>query len=595
MTAVTWVAGEAVAPLAAFHAAAVLSTADLHAAATLCRLVGEASPDVQLAAALAVRAPGAGHVCLDLATVAQTAAGEGDPALDPGSLPWPDPAAWREAVAASPLVTGAPAPLVLDGDHLYLERYHRYERALLAWIGTHGAEPGADLEPVDDALLARVFPDDDQQRSAGRAVLRRRCTVITGGPGTGKTTTVGRIVGLLAEGWPGPEPPRVALAAPSGKAATRLQDAVRAQAADGRFSPEVAAWLAQTNAQTAHRLLRWRGGTRYGFGPERPLPVDALVLDEASMVSIALVVRLLEALPAHARVVLVGDHEQLASVEAGAVLGDLVAAARAGAPSLRDAVVTLDRVHRFRGGIAALAGALRAGDADTAVSLLRAGGDGLALVEPADGEAGFAALRPLVAGAAAEVVRAAARGDVHAALAGLTGVRLVTPHRRGPDGVEGWTRRIEAWLASAVPGLRAWEPGYAGRPVMVTGNDYRLGLFNGDLGVVVRDADRAMIAFPAAGGEPRLVAPARVGPLETVHAMTVHKAQGSQFGHAVVALPRHPSRLLTRELLYTAVTRAQERVTVVGTEATIRAAIARRVHRVSGIQAGLLASDDAGG
>ena len=363
MTAVTWVAGEAVAPLAAFHAAAVLSTADLHAAATLCRLVGEASPDVQLAAALAVRAPGAGHVCLDLATVAQTAAGEGDPALDPGSLPWPDPAAWREAVAASPLVTGAPAPLVLDGDHLYLERYHRYERALLAWIGTHGAEPGADLEPVDDALLARVFPDDDQQRSAGRAVLRRRCTVITGGPGTGKTTTVGRIVGLLAEGWPGPEPPRVALAAPSGKAATRLQDAVRAQAADGRFSPEVAAWLAQTNAQTAHRLLRWRGGTRYGFGPERPLPVDALVLDEASMVSIALVVRLLEALPAHARVVLVGDHEQLASVEAGAVLGDLVAAARAGAPSLRDAVVTLDRVHRFRGGIAALAGALRAGEA----------------------------------------------------------------------------------------------------------------------------------------------------------------------------------------------------------------------------------------
>jgi exodeoxyribonuclease V alpha subunit len=584
------VARAATGVLAAFNAAGVLEPADVHVATRVARLGGERDDAVLLALALAVRGIRLGSVCVDLAAVRRTVLGAGDEPVDVSALPWPEPVAWVAACAASPLVAdGADAPdgrpLRLVDRLLYLERYWRQEELVRAELAarTETSAVTVDLDRVG-AGLARIFgasgdPREDRQRLAAAVAALRPVSVVAGGPGTGKTTTVARILDLLRDRPPGGPPPRIALAAPTGKAAARLQEAVRE--AGGGDLP----------ASTLHRLLGWQRG-RFRHDRHDRLPFDVVVVDETSMVSLTMMARLLDAVRPDARLVLVGDPDQLASVEAGAVLGDLARAPGRPEPELDAAlvrlglpdgvvngVVTLEHVWRFGGAIAGFARAVQAGDADGAVARLRAGATDLEFVET-DSPAAPDAVRTDVVAAGTALATAARAGHVAAALAALECHRVLCGHRRGPYGVTRWSREIERWLAEALLDPAGPDEWYPGRPVLVTANDYDLGLHNGDTGVVVATPDGPRVAFPARP----LLAPARLAEVATVHAMTVHRGQGSQFARVTVVLPPAESPLLTRELLYTAVTRAREFVRVVGSEAAVRAAVTRPVSRASGLR-----------
>ena len=618
--------------LGEFARAGVLTSADVRTAERLGALTGETDETVHLAAALAVRALRSGSACVDLRDVRTLVAedvtestAESGPAGTPLStgdaddgtpvtvaeLPWPDDAAWEAALRRSPAVADGvdgpsdrPARLV---DHrLYLDRYWRDEQVVRAAVEERLATP----LPVDgaalDAALARYFPGeaDDRQRLAAATAARSRLTVLTGGPGTGKTTTVARLVATLRDVLDGPSPRsraalRVAFCAPTGKAAARLQEAV---------DTELARLGAGTvHATTIHRLLGSRPDSRTRFRHDRTnrLPHDVVVMDEASMVSLPLLARVLEALRPDARLVLVGDRHQLASVEVGAVLGDLVdrLASPVGAVRVVDtlddldteaagvvahpgAVVELVVRHRFGEELGALADAINEDRADDALALLRAGGSHVEFVELADDvvrETDVPQVRDDVAAAGSAVTAAAQAGDASAALTALGAHRLLVAHRRGPAGVVRWAALAQGWVAEAT-GLRETGPWPIGRPVLVTTNDRTTGLSNGDTGVVVDDGAGGVVVAFGEPGNPRLVRPHRLPAVEPVHAMTVHRAQGSQFTRVSVVLPGAESPLLTRELLYTAVTRAQELVRVVGTADAVRAAVGRPVRRASGLR-----------
>jgi exodeoxyribonuclease V alpha subunit len=598
-----------------FNVAGVLSAADVHVAQTLGRLGGEPDERVLLALALAVRAVRLGSVCVALAEARDTVSVEDDSA-GPDSLSWPEITRWHDACASSALVSvGEPddpsdhhgRPLRLEGDLLYLDRYWRQEEVVRAELAGRAARPG----PAIDASALRsgvalLFPQPppDRQRLAAVMTVLRNVSIIAGGPGTGKTTTVARLMALLRS-LPG-EPPRVALAAPTGKAAARLQEAVTGEATAWQLE------LGDVTASTVHRLLGWRPDSQSRFQHDRHnrLPFDVVVVDESSMVSLTLMSRLVEAVRPDARLVLVGDPDQLASVEAGAVLGDLVARpaevaeqvpellaelvgddfdpAEAQTDEMRNGVVRLTHTHRFGRSIGELASAIKRDDPDAVLGLLRAGDDAVSFIETPDA-AGPSTdqIRPLrgdVVTAARELTTAAVSGDVTAALAALDRHRLLCGHRRGPYGVSRWTGEIETWLAAELGG-HASAQWYPGRPLLVTANDHEIDLFNGDTGVVVDDpGGGGPIAAFGRGGEPILVSPSRLSAVQTVHAMTVHRAQGSQFDTVSLLLPPAESPLLTRELVYTAVTRAKHHVRVIGSEAAVRRAVGRPVVRASGLR-----------
>lgn len=549
--------------LAAFNEAGVLQAADVHVAARLCAVLGEADDAVRLAFALAVRGPRLGHVHVDLATIRATATVERDydeddeeEELDPSALPWPGED-WVDRVAVSRMVSDG--PLRLENSLLYLDRYWREEcavaRDLLALDGP---------EAVDEAWLAeavgRLFTDASQAR-AGETALRRRLTVIAGGPGTGKTTTVARILALLFEQGT----PLVALAAPTGRAQARLQEAIAEEVAKLDVSEEVRDRILELRASTLHRLLGWRPDSRSRFRHHRlqRLPHDVVIVDETSMVSLSQMARLTEAIRPGARLILVGDPGQLASVEAGAVLGDVVGAR---ADGLAGAVTELETVHRHGGAIADLARAIAAGDADAALALLAAGHDDLEWQPEED-------LRETATAAAGAVRSAAQAGDAAQALAALSAFRILCPHRHE---AAAWSARLEEWLG-VDPRDGRFPPG---RPLLITRNDYDLGLFNGDTGVVVADGDRVVAAFDRV---PPL-SPTRLSAVDDAYAMTIHKAQGSQFATAAVVIGDRDSRILTRELLYTACTRAQDKLILAGSEDAIRAAVTRPIARASGLR-----------
>ncbi len=538
-------------PLRAFNDAGVLAAADVHVALRLVALAGEADPDVALAAALAVRAPRLGHVYVDLGTIRETAAVEGEEPVDLAALPWPEPGDWLARVDASPLAGG---PLRLDGSGLYLDRYWREERRLAADLRAFAEAPAGPLPDLADA-----FADGGRQREAAEQALSRRFAVIAGGPGTGKTTTLARIVALLEPGA------LVALAAPTGKAAARLEEAVN-DVAGGHLE-----------AMTIHRLLGRRPGSHSRFRHNRAnrLPHDVVIVDETSMVSLSLMARLVEAVRPDARLILVGDPGQLASIEAGAVLGDI---ARPGRPG----VVVLDHVYRFGAGIAALADAIRAGDGDGVIERLRGDPETITWL-PVDvaQSPDLAPVKDAAVGAARAVIAHAEAGEALEAIQALGAFRVLCGHRRGAHGVATWVARIEGWLAEAIPGFATRGRWYPGRPLLVTSNDYGLGLFNGDTGVIVAGPSAAF----ERRGELLRLPPTRLAAIDTVYAMTVHKSQGSQYDTAAVLLPEPSSRVLTRELLYTAVTRARKRLIVAGTEEAVRAAVARPIARASALGA----------
>ncbi|GAB3652441.1 exodeoxyribonuclease V subunit alpha [Nocardioides korecus] len=559
-----------------FNVGEVLVAADVHVATRLGGLLGEADERVLLAAALAVRAVRAGSVCVDLASISELPLEHDDP------LPWPEPAGWVAAVAASPLV--AQELLRLVGTRLYLDRYWREEGQVCDDLVTRLRRPPPELdESLLDAGVLRVFPSAgyDEQRAAVRSAATRWTTVLTGGPGTGKTTTVAGLLALVAEQHERThgQPPRMALSAPTGKAAARLEEAV--QEATTRLEPVDQQRLAGLGSSTLHRLLGWRPDSSVRFRHHRAnrLPHDVIVVDETSMVSLTMMARLLEAVRPDARLVLVGDPDQLASVEAGAVLADLVA----GFDGVADSPVSsLLHTHRFGEHIGRLAQALREGDGDAVMAELGAGSDEVVHVE-ADDEEQMTTFRAQVADVATRLRLAAEEGREDDALDVLAEHRLLCAHREGPYGVTGWNRQVERLVAERT-GVTHYDEWYAGRPILVTANDYDQLLNNGDMGACVRLPDGRLRVVVRVGSRLREFATTRLSGVETVHAMTVHKSQGSQAGTVSVVLPDEESRLLTRELFYTAVTRAQERVRIVGTEASIRAAVGREVQRASGLR-----------
>lgn len=601
--------------LARLNTAGILESADVHVAGRLAELVHETDPLVQVTLALVVRAAREGSTSLDphharellleeaaagtahAATAQPTDAhahispgkcAEGGAGAAGGASPGstgddlPGDTAWLERVRESALARAG--VLVVEHGLVHLDRYHREEVQVADDLRrrSEGQQPTVDAALLE-AGLDRVFPGESwaEQRAAVRAAAGRLTTVLAGGPGTGKTSTVAGLLTLLLEQAKGSgHRPRIALAAPTGKAAARLRESVLGSVVDWPAADRERLGT-DIEAVTIHRLLGWRpdSGNRFRRDRGNPLPHDIVVVDEASMLSLTLTARLLEALRPTTRLLLVGDPDQLASVEAGAVLADLVAGYGDDGP-----VVRLSTSHRFGAEIGELAEAVRTGDADRVIELLAAAEPGGPVEHLAvdDVLAADEVLRPRLLEHATRLRDLALRGRHADALRALGEHRLLCAHREGPWGVGPWNDRVERWLAETSDHAGRQV---LGRPLLVTTNDRGLGLYNGDTGVMsLRRDDGRVVGVFGEPDAPQVHAASTLGEVDTAHAMTIHKSQGSQARSITVLLPDADSRLLTRELLYTAITRAQRSVTLVGSEDAVRAAVSRRTQRATGLR-----------
>jgi len=533
------------------------------------RLHGRPMPELDRAIHALCTALEDGHVCLPITEIG----------LSPADL------------QRASSVVGAPGefkPLILDeAGRLYLHRYWRYERQLALALRARAIAPTCPFDPaLLQAGLDRHFAGADAaQRAAASGFVQRPLGLITGGPGTGKTRTAAMAMVLLAEQWAAEgRHARCALAAPTGKAAARLAQSLAATLEKIDLPPATRALL-PTSASTLHRLLGSRPGTTtFRHHAENPLGLDALIVDEASMVALPLMARLLAALQPSTRLLLLGDPHQLASVEAGHVLGDLCAS------PLRTCVTELVKNYRFSGasGIFQLSRAVNEGARERVEELLATPPPDLAAAPLPVPSALPAALRASVLEGYRPFLQAA---TPRAALDAFDAFRILTPLREGPYGVGYLNRLAEQVLAGA--GLIEPEHAYyAGRPILILRNDATLGLFNGDIGIIRRDDDGELRAFfPDDAGGVRALAPARLPEHETAFAMTVHKSQGSEFHRVLIVLPESDSPILSRELLYTAVTRAREAVALWWSEAALTASLERRVTRWSGLVEQLGASE----
>ncbi len=600
---------------------AEFSPLDLKFAALMEELSGGKAPGVYLAAALVSFYRGEGHVCIDLAALA----GAGVPAGD-SALSCPPLKTWLRKLRESPVVgrPGEYRPLVLDGSRLYLSRYRDYEDRVAGRLRQSAAWLNMDLnETAFRKGMERLFPsaaETDGQRTAAALSVLKRFVVISGGPGTGKTTTVARILALLLE-QPAASPLRIALCAPTGKAAARLQESINREKKALDCADSIREAI-PSQASTIHRLLKSYPEERSGIGsPDPPaglLPVDVLVMDEASMVDLSLLARLLTALPPGARLILLGDKDQLASVEAGSVLADICGPGDFGysqslvprlqtltgkspnpdplaESSLADCIVQLRHSYRFgeESGIGAVSRMVNAGDAAGALKILH--GRQFRDVSwhslpPPEGLQGM--LRDRAARGFSECLKSA---DPAQALKELNGFRVLCALREGPYGIRAANSAIERILSEK--GLiRRDETFYRGRPVLITRNDYDLKLFNGDVGIVLPDPETGQLRafFENPDGRIRKFPPLRLPEHETVYAMTVHKSQGSEFDEIVIILPDRASPVLTRELLYTALTRARRHAEVWARDDIFSDAVARRIERMSGLAEALWAPPGAG-
>ena len=616
--------------------------------------IGSTSAPLTLACVVLSELEGRGHSCLMLAELV------GDPCL---LLGWSDEQ-WRALLAASGALPKTVAawrtllaqadqvwqigdldfdqPLALDGERLYLRRYWRDEKLVADAIGAR-ARAGTrtpDLPAVRrwlDTLFDQPTPDGgpDWQKIACAVALRGQVAIITGGPGTGKTYTVASLLTLLFAVSAQPERLRIALAAPTGKAAARLKQSIdkaldSLAAKVGGALPTLKELAKRMGAaRTLHSLLGARPDTRaFQHHAGNPLDVDVLIVDEASMVHLEMMASLLDALPAGALLVLLGDKDQLASVEAGAVLGDLCHDAQAGgytaatlayalaasgeripaqfegdAGPLAQQTVMLRHSHRFSGPIGALAQAVNAGMTKEALVCLAgeggSGGEGgpaqVAWIEPAQqgdvlqlalaGRAGVGGYQSYLT-----LVRDGGAGREHEAwvrevLLSFEAFRILCAVRDGEWGVSGLNAAIEQRLERE--GLIKRAEWYVGRPVMVTRNDYGTGVFNGDIGLTLRDPARpaSLRVYFLEGDTVRSVLATRLRHVETAFAMTVHKSQGSEFRHTVLVLPKEGGAMLARELIYTGITRARDYFTLVSpTQTVLLDAIMRRTQRASGLR-----------
>lgn len=587
---------------------------DLELARALSRLGGETRSAVLQAIGFVSERTREGHVCVGLDALAERASASSSGATDSETL--------RALLASSTLVgsdapDAPPAPLVLSQDRLYLTRFFQHECRVQERL-SQLADPATSAPAAREAAacLRRWFGSEQppsQSAVAAATLAERRLVILTGGPGTGKTTTIARVLAFFADLCQrGQRPaPRTLLLAPTGKAAARMGEAVAALSEELRQIDPVLGTL-PTEALTIHRALGPTASpARFVHGVDRPLLADLVVVDEASMVDIALMRRLLDALSPDARLLLVGDEHQLSSVEAGAVLADACAGAsyqgwsaehrarveqrfecvlpgtaQPARSQLSDCVVHLVRSFRFNPdrGVGRLARATLEGDADSALAVLSDPDHPEASLQ--SGGVQTASFENMIVSGFETFCRA---DPPEARLSALSRFRVLCAHRRGPLGVDAVNRHIETVLQKR--GLLPSAAGrtqqyYVGRPLLITKNDAATRLFNGDIGVVVQGVAGVSVAFASETGL-RMIPPARLPAHESVFAMSIHKSQGSEVDSALVVLPDADSPLCTRELLYTAVTRVRDQVVLFGSAAAVRAGIERRVARASGLVARL--------
>lgn len=574
-------------------------------------------PAVMLAAVMLSRDTGEGHVCLPLSHLT--------PAMQPKGRArelWQqlfadagEPADWSALLLASQAVSAGerPSPLILSRDRLYLNRMWRNELTVARFFSDTQA-PFAVDGPQLAATLNALFPLSDTvdwQKVAAAVALTRRISVISGGPGTGKTTTVAKLLAALVQ-MSGTQKCRIRLAAPTGKAAARLTESLGAALRKLNLSDEQKAML-PSDASTLHRLLGAQPGSqKMRYHADNPLHLDVLVVDEASMIDLPMMARLIDALPPHGRVIFLGDRDQLASVEAGAVLGDICSWVNYGytaeralelsrlvgadvpagegqaASALRDSLCLLRTSYRFGSdsGIGQLAGAVNRGDKKTVSEVFTRGFSDIELKPLRTTDDYTAMLDDARAGYGHYLQSLRDRADPALVLAAFGEYQILCALREGPWGVSGLNTQFELLLTrhrQIVPQRHSrW---YEGRPVMITRNDSALGLFNGDIGIALDRGQGTRVWFPMPDGTIKSVQPSRLPEHDTAWAMTVHKSQGSEFTHAALVLPTQIVPVVSRELVYTAITRAKARLSMYADENLLVQAIATRTERRSGLAA----------
>jgi exodeoxyribonuclease V alpha subunit len=599
----------------------LLTFIDVHFAGFMTEMAHDSDPDLALAAALASNATILKHVCLDLESLSEKILLKGS-----GSsrvIRCPSVLTWRRKLTASPVVgdPGDERPLILDHkNRLYLYRYWEYERLLAKQILEKVNAPEFKVEP--DRLLDcldRFFPgskamDLRSYRSAMITSCFKRFCVITGGPGTGKTSTAAKVLAALLE-QPGNETLRIALAAPTGKSAIRLGESIRMI----KTNLDCPSWVKDaipSEPQTIHRLLRPLSKTSHSFyhDAQRPLPLDVVVVDEASMVDLAVMSKLAQAVPRNARLILIGDQDQLASVEPGSVFGDICRACSAvgyskawqtrldsfmqklftaddfePAPisSLGDCIVNLDRNFRFEenSDIQVLCQMIRRGDGQELVQIFNNPGQPNIQFQEIDPDKDWLEnLEKKILAGYGEYLQTS---DPQSALKKFNRFKILCAIKKGPFGTEDVNQRAERILYKA--GLiRPHIPWYRGRPILITKNDYSLGLFNGDIGIIWNETEsagqRLLACFYTQSGQIRHFLPDRLPEHETAYALTVHKSQGSEFESVIFLLPDHESPVITRELLYTGISRARNQVAVWGVKKLMDVALSRTIRRDSGLR-----------
>lgn len=581
----------------------MFSSLDTHFAEFIQRLDGRNIPDIFLAAALVSSSNRQGHICLDLKKV------EGKILVteeNSDSLVCPPLEIWLEKLRDSPVV-GKPGefkPLILDAhSRLYLYRYWEYQEKLADLINNRirSDEKKINFQSIR-ASLNQYFrettdPETDWQKVAAFTSLTKNFCVISGGPGTGKTTTLAKIMAFLQEQNQS-KPLRIALAAPTGKAAARLQEAIQNMKSK-LTCPERIKKIIPEETSTIHRLVGAIPGSPYfRYHAQNPLPVDTTIIDEASMVDLALMSKLIQALPPQSKLILVGDKDQLASVEAGAVLGDICDTGnnhgyskdfydqiRAAAgidlsnppdenseSGIQDCIIQLRKSYRFgdQSGIGAVSRAVNQGDGALAIEMLQSphlqDADWGILPQP---KALSRSLREKILIGYCDYLKAEQPDQIFQLFERF---RILCAFREGPYGVAAINALVEEILQSEklIQSEKNW---YHGRPIMITTNDYHLNLFNGDVGIALIDPEtnhELRVFFIGPDRAIRKFHPLRLPPHETVYAMTVHKSQGSEFDEVLLLLPDTDAPVLTRELIYTGMTRAKKSVAVWGVESLFK-------------------------
>ncbi|MDR0487970.1 MAG: exodeoxyribonuclease V subunit alpha [Propionibacteriaceae bacterium] len=554
--------------------AKVLTPGTVRLARHLGFLYSEEDELVVMATACTITSLSAGSVCFDIRHPSRLMVD----LESEMSITWPDSDDWETRLRNSPLVStdlsARDRGLILDSGLLYLTRYWAEQQQVVEWASTRILPKTKDLNPWLDIYFSGKYA---VQKQAAQIVTESSFCVLAGGPGTGKTTVVARILAALSQNRQ--EPLRVILTAPTGRAAARLGEAVREELASCQAIPEMEISV-HYESNTLHKVLGIKPWGAVDYNSTHPLPADLVVVDEASMLSLHLMTLLLDALSDETKLLLVGDPDQLTSVEAGAVLADIVASGS----SIPVARLTVN--HRFCEQIASLADAIRLGQSTRAIQILEeADPQGPITWIPRDLDSGSSktleVVRSEIVNDQLRLMEAAQSSKIEQALAALDSHRLLLAHRHGLTGVAHWTQVVQQWLRAhhSQIGSSRW---YEGMPVLITKNEDHLSVYNGDYGVIVPTDDGLQLAIRDSNGY-SLRSPDMIQSCEPLYCSTIHKAQGSQFDRVTVMLPHTSAAILTRELLYTAVTRAKTQLRIIGSSETIEQAVCSPALRASGL------------